>query len=861
MRRLSPHSLVVALALSFFSSAFAKSSTPVYLDISQPVEARVADLVSQLTIEEKASLMMNGSAGVPRLGIPKYDWWNEALHGVARAGEATVFPQAIGLAAIWDEDFMFTVADAISTEARAKYNDALRHDNHERYYGLTFWSPNINIFRDPRWGRGQETYGEDPFLTARLGVAFVRGLQGSDPTYLKTAACAKHFAIHSGPESLRHDFDVAPSEADFHETYLPAFEALVREAHVETVMTAYNSIYGFPCAINPRLYDLLYNKWGFDGHVVSDCGAIFDLSRTYKVARNDAEAEAMSIKAGLCLRCGDDNPALAEAVKSGFISEAQVDVRLGRLLRTMFRLGIFDPAEKVPYSKIPFSENNSPAHAGLALEAAQKSIVLLKNDGTLPLHAETLKRIAVIGPNADSLAALLGNYNGMPSAPVTILAGLKAALGDKVAVDYAVGCDFVDTGSVLRPIPRTALSIGNNTGLNGEYFANADLAGEPIRRRDRTIEFDWSKEPLPEKIPAQVFSARWSGWLLTGLAGDYQIGVEASGGFRLYLGDDLAMDAWTPGAKIKTARRQLRANARLPLRIEFSHAGGPAQFVLKWAQPDAAASSAEAIAKARAADAVIFVGGITAQLEGEEMKVDFDGFSGGDRTKIELPAVQGKLLQQLCATGKPVIVVFLSGSALATPWAAEHVNAIVQAWYPGQSGGTAVADVLFGRTNPAGRLPITFYRQTADLPPFADYAMANRTYRYFSGHPLYPFGHGLSFTRFAYNNFHVVKSADGSSLAATIDITNTGERDGDEVVQLYCREPAATHSRTRESLCGFKRLHLKRGETRTVALTIPATALRRWDTVKNNYALPSGEWQILAGASSADIRQTVTVGF
>jgi len=861
MRRLSPHSLVLALALSFFSSAFAKSSTSVYLDISQPVEARVADLVSQLTIEEKASLMMNGSAGVPRLGIPKYDWWNEALHGVARAGEATVFPQAIGLAAIWDEDFMFTVADAISTEARAKYNDALRHDNHERYYGLTFWSPNINIFRDPRWGRGQETYGEDPFLTARLGVAFVRGLQGSDPTYLKTAACAKHFAIHSGPESLRHDFDVAPSEADFHETYLPAFEALVREAHVETVMTAYNSIYGFPCAINPRLYDLLYNKWGFDGHVVSDCGAIFDLSRTYKVARNDAEAEAMSIKAGLCLRCGDDNPALAEAVKSGFISEAQVDVRLGRLLRTMFRLGIFDPAEKVPYSKIPFSENNSPAHAGLALEAAQKSIVLLKNDGTLPLHAETLKRIAVIGPNADSLAALLGNYNGMPSAPVTILAGLKAALGDKVAVDYAVGCDFVDTGSVLRPIPRTALSIGNNTGLNGEYFANADLAGEPIRRRDRTIEFDWSKEPLPEKIPAQVFSARWSGWLLTGLAGDYQIGVEASGGFRLYLGDDLAMDAWTPGAKIKTARRQLRANARLPLRIEFSHAGGPAQFVLKWAQPDAAASSAEAIAKARAADAVIFVGGITAQLEGEEMKVDFDGFSGGDRTKIELPAVQGKLLQQLCATGKPVIVVFLSGSALATPWAAEHVNAIVQAWYPGQSGGTAVADVLFGRTNPAGRLPITFYRQTADLPPFADYAMANRTYRYFSGHPLYPFGHGLSFTRFAYNNFHVVKSADGSSLAATIDITNTGERDGDEVVQLYGREPAATHSRTRESLCGFKRLHLKRGETRTVALTIPATALRRWNTVKNNYALPSGEWQILAGASSADIRQTVTVGF
>jgi beta-glucosidase len=862
MRCPSPKSLVLALALSFLSTAFAEVSTPAYLDISQPVDARVADLVSRLTIDEKAGLMMNGSTGVPRLGIPKYDWWNEALHGVARAGEATVFPQAIGLAAMWDEDFLFTVADTISTEARAKYYDALRHDNHERYYGLTFWSPNINIFRDPRWGRGQETYGEDPFLTARLGVAFVRGLQGNDPRYLKTAACAKHFAIHSGPESLRHDFDVAPSESDLHETYLPAFEALVREAHVEAVMTAYNSIYGFPCAINPRLYDLLYNKWGFDGHVVSDCGAIFDLSRTYKVARNDAEAEAMSIKAGLCLRCGDDNPALAEGVKSGFISEAEVDVRLGRLLRTMFRLGFFDPAEKVPYSKIPFSENNSPAHAALALEAAQKSIVLLKNDGTLPLHAETLKRIAVIGPNANSLAALLGNYNGMPSAPVTLLAGLKAALGDKVAVDYAVGCDYVDAGSALRPVPRTALSIGNNTGLNGEYFANADLSGEPIvRRRDRTIEFDWSKDPLPEKIPAQAFSARWTGWLLTGLAGDYQFGVEASGGYRLYIGNDLVIDAWIPGAKIKTAKHQLAENARLPVRIEFSHATGAAKFVLKWAQPDASASSAEAIAKARTADAVIFVGGITAQLEGEEMKVDFDGFSGGDRTKIELPAVQEKLLQQLCATGKPVIFILMSGSAIATAWADQHVNAIVQAWYPGQSGGTAVAEVLFGRANPAGRLPITFYRQTADLPPFEDYAMANRTYRYFSGQPLYPFGHGLSYTRFAYNNFHVVKSADGSSLATTIDITNTGERDGDEVVQLYAREGAAAHSRTRESLCGFKRLHLKQGETRTVALTIPATALRRWDNAKNDYVLPSGEWQILAGASSADIRQTVAVGF
>ena len=862
MRCLSLLSAVIALALTLSSTALAESSSPPYLDPAQPLASRVADLVSRLTVEEKASLMMNGSVGVPRLGIPKYDWWNEALHGVARSGEATVFPQAIGLAAMWDEDFMLTVADTISTEARAKYHEAIRHNNRERYYGLSFWTPNINIFRDPRWGRGQETYGEDPFLTARLGVAFVRGLQGNDPHYLKTAACAKHFAVHSGPESRRHDFDVAPSEADFHETYLPAFEALVREAHVETVMTAYNAVYGYPCAINPRLYEILYNKWGFNGHVVSDCGAIYDLSRSYKVARNDAEAEALSVKAGLSLRCGEENPALAEGVKSGFITEAEVNLRLGQLLRTMFKLGFFDPAEKVLYSKTPFAENNSPAHAAIALEAAQKSIVLLKNDGTLPLHAANLKRIAVIGPNANSLAALLGNYNGTPSAPVTVLAGLKAALGEQVAIDYAGGCDFVGTDSALVAIPRTALSSGEYTGLNGEYFDNTTLTGKPAaHRRDRPVQFDWSKDTLPEKIPAQTFSVRWSGWLLTGLEGDYQLSVEASGGFRLYIGDDLVLDAWTPGTKTKTITRHLPEKARLPVRLEFFHAEGPAKLALKWAVPEATSGFAEAIAKARKADAVIFVGGITAQLEGEEMKVNFDGFAGGDRTKIELPAVQEQLLKELQATGKPIVFVLMSGSAIAVPWANDHVNAIVQAWYPGQSGGTAVADVLLGKANPAGRLPITFYRQTADLPPFEDYAMTNRTYRYFAGQALYPFGHGLTYTRFAYKNLRVSKAADNADLAVTIDIANTGERDGDEVVQLYAKEPTAAQPRALESLCGFKRIHLKRGETKTVAITVPATALRRWDNAKNDYAFPSGEWHILAGASSADIRQTATIKF
>lgn len=855
-------SLAVVLFAVLSLIAKAEPAKPLYLDSVQSLEARVSDLVSRLTIEEKAALMMNVSPGVPRLGLPKYDWWNEALHGVARAGEATVFPQATGLAAMWDEDFMLTVADTISTEARAKHHEAVRRNNRERYFGLTFWTPNINIFRDPRWGRGQETYGEDPFLTARLGVAFVRGLQGDDPRFLKTAACAKHFAVHSGPEALRHNFDVAPSEADLRETYLPAFEALVREAKVEIVMTAYNAVYGYPCAISPRLYEILYQTWGFNGHVVSDCGAIYDLSRSYKVARNDAEAEAMSIKAGLCLRCGDESPALAEGVKSGFIAEAEVNARLGQLLRTLFRLGFFDPAENVPYSKIPFTENNTPAHAALALEAAQKSIVLIKNDGTLPLKKAALKRIVVIGPNANSLPALLGNYNGTPSSPVTILAGLKAAFGEQVAIDYAGGCDYVGTDSTPAVIPRTNLSSGEYTGLNGEYFANTTLSGEPTAlRRDRALEFDWSKDELPAKVPAQNLSVRWRGWLLTGIEGDYQLSVEAGGGLRLYVGDELVLDAWTPGAKTKTVTRRLPDKARLPVRLEYFHADdGPAKLVFKWALPVANAGFAEAIAKARAADAVFFVGGITAQLEGEEMKIDFDGFSGGDRTKIELPAVQEQLLKELHATGKPVVLVLLSGGAIAVPWADAHLNAILQAWYPGQAGGTAVANILLGKSNPAGRLPVTFYRATTDLPPFESYDMENRTYRYFTGKPLYPFGHGLSYTKFTYKNLHVAKAAGNADLAVTIDITNTGDLDGDEVVQLYAQEPASAKPRARESLCGFKRIPLKRGETKTIALTIPATALRRWDNKKNDYALPSGDWKILAGASSADIRQTATIG-
>jgi len=838
-------------------SVGAMAAEPIYRDPAQPIEARVQDLVSRLTLAEKASLMQNTTEGVARLGIPKYDWWNEALHGVARAGEATVFPQAIGLAAMWDEAFMQQVARTVAIEARAKFNGAVGTKNEgTRYFGLTFWTPNINIFRDPRWGRGQETYGEDPFLTARNGLAFVRGLQGDDPRHLLTAACAKHFAVHSGPEPLRHDFNVSPSETDLYDTYLPAFEALVREGKVEIVMTAYNAVYGKPAPVSPLLYMLLA-KWGFNGHVTSDCGSIEDLYTTYKVAADAAEAEAMSQKAGLSLRCGGEPSELVDAVKRGLITEAEIDYRLGALLRTQFRLGFYDPKAEVPFSKIAPSENMAPAHGALALEAARKSMVLLKNDGLLPLAPARLKRVAVVGPSADSVTVLLGNYHGKPVAPVTVLAGLKAALGPGVVVDHVHGCDYAAAPMTVRPIPKTGLQSEDNTGLMGDYFDNPRLEGKPVaRRRDRPVSFDFAKDKRPPGAAAENMSARWQGNLVTMLGGDYQLVVKARGGVRLEVDGKRLIDDWTPGEKTRMVTCPLPGNGSIPVKLEYFSAGGPAAVSLEWMPPEPAAGYADALAAAQQADAIIFVGGISALLEGEEMKVDYEGFKGGDRTAIELPAVQVALLKQLKATGKPLVFVNLSGSAIAMPWVDANANAILQAWYPGQAAGTAVADVLLGKHNPAGRLPVTFYRATADLPDFHDYNMeAGHTYRFFKGKPLYAFGHGLSYTTFGYANLRVTPAA-GNTLAVSVDVTNTGQRDGDEVVQLYGVPPAA---RENQALCGFARVALQAGETKTVKITVPATALRRWSVAKQDYEIPAGEWEIRAGASSADVRQTVKV--
>ena len=852
-------SVLLAALFSFGAGLAGAEPQPLYLDPAQPQEARIHDLIARMTLEEKASMMENTTPGVPRLGIPKYNWWSEALHGVANTGVATVFPQAIGLAATWDVPLHGEMAHVIGVEARAKFNSyAGTPLAGTIFHGLTFWSPNINIFRDPRWGRGQETYGEDPFLTARLGVAFVRGLEGDDPTYLQAAACEKHYAVHSGPESLRHGLDVSPPKVDLYETYLPAFEALVREGHVEIVMTAYNSLYGTPCSINPLLYAQLA-KWGFDGHVTSDCGSVGDLIHSYGRAADAAEAEALVLKAGMNVTCGSEGPGIIAAVHRGLLTEAQVDQRLVPLLRTMFRLGFFDPKDRVPYNAIAPSENDTAAHTALALRSARESMVLLKNDGVLPLRPESLHRIAVIGPNATSVPALVGSYNGTPSAPVTVLDGLRAALGSGVRIDYAHGCDYATIAVPDRPVA--------DNWYHGQYFANRELAGEPAAiRSDRPVrlEVGAAHSPgLPPGVPDHDISVRWTGDLLTTLGGDYRLTVHGRGGFRLSIGGEKVIDSWTPAPGQRgverevTVTRRLAGNAAVPFELDYVQGDGPASVVLDWNTPPADAGIADALATAKGADVIVFVGGISAQVEGEEMQVPYVGFSGGDRERIELPDVQRQLLEKLQALGKPVIFVCMSGSAIAMPWADEHLNAIVEAWYPGEAGGTAVADVLLGRYNPAGRLPVTFYRATADLPAFTDYRMENRTYRYFHGQPLYPFGYGLSYTKFSYANLRV-KPGTGSTLAVTVDVTNAGDRDGDEVVQVYATPPAAWHPREREALCGFDRVHLAKGETKTVSITVPATALRRWSPATKDYVIPSGEWTLHVGASSADIRQTAT---
>ncbi len=795
---------------------------PRYLDITLSLEERVNDLVSRMTRDEKIAQMQNNAPAIPRLGVPAYGWANEALHGVALAGHATVFPQAIGLAATWDTALMHDVADVISTEARAKHNDAVGHGNFGEHYGLNFWSPNINIFRDPRWGRGQETYGEDPFLAGRMAVAFVRGLQGDDPNYLKTISTPKHFAVHSGPEVWRSEFNARPSLHDFVDTYTPAFRAAVVEGKAYSVMCAYSAVDGVPACASERLSDLLRKHWGFRGYVVSDCGAVGDMYQAHGYVLSLPQAAAASVKAGTDLSCGSEYAYLRYAVADRMIAQEDLDRAVKRLFEARFRLGMFDPPERVPWGHLTLADNDTPDHRQLALKAARESIVLLKNErNTLPLNPE-IKSIAIVGPNADSLDVLLGNYFGMPSRYSTILDGIRKRF-PSAKVTFSAGAVPAETVGVAvdRDSLRTG-GAGSEAGLTAEYFGNPSLEGQPIVTRvDANIDFTWNGVEPAIGVPASGFSVRWSGELVPQSTGEYRFGLRSEGdyGLRLYLDGKCLIDQWKrSGEGGLTSLVQLQRGHPYAIRVEYSHRRWETSAHLLWDAPDLVE---RAVAAAREADAVIAVVGLTARLEGEESGMFLPGFFAGDRSDLDLPKPQQRLLEAIAGTGKPVVVVLTSGSALAVNWAQQHASAILEAWYPGEEGGAAVADVLAGAYNPAGRLPVTFYKSVAQLPPFRDYSMVGRSYRYFTEQPLYPFGYGLSYTSFHYDDARVDSSqipADGT-VSISVRVSNTGKRAGEEVVQLYLAHPGVEGAPLR-ALAGFKRVQLEPGASETVRFSL-----------------------------------------
>jgi len=829
---------------------------------SLTVDERVSDLISRMTLDEKVKQMLYDAPAIPRLRVPEYNWWGEALHGVARAGKATVFPQAIGLAATWDTDLMLRVATVISDEARAKHHDAARKGRHGIYEGLTFWSPNINIFRDPRWGRGMETYGEDPYLTGRLGVQFVKGMQGDDPKYFKTISTPKHFAVHSGPEPDRHVFDAVVDDRDLRETYLPAFRATVLEANAQSIMCAYNRFRGEPCCGSSELLQrILRDEWGFSGYVVSDCWAIMDFYTFHKVDKTAPEAAARALMAGTDLNCGVTYDSLGVAVRQGLVSEQLVDIAVKRLFRARFGLGMFDPPGFVPYANIPISNNDSKQHQRLAVEAARKSIVLLKNEGNLLPLRKDIRTIAVIGPNADDVDLLLGNYNGLPSNPVTPLAGIRRGAPRGTKVIYARGCSVAENIPSFELVPSSMLFTEHKgrkkAGLTGEYFNNDRFEGKPfITRVDPSINFNWWEDPPLRGMRVDSFSIRWKGVLVPPVDGRYALGVRAYGGARLWIADSLLFDESDQHSVMTQSNNvMLKAGVAYAVRVEYWDRRADASIQLIWSPP-APNLREEALAAAKSADVVVMMMGLSPRLEGEEMPVEVPGFKGGDRVDLGLPRVQEELIQAVAAIGKPVVLVLLSGSAVAVNWAAEHVPAIVEAWYPGQAAGTALADVLFGKYNPAGRLPVTFYKSADEIPPFSNYNMGGKTYRYFRGEPLFPFGHGLSYTTFTYSNLRIPSSVrTGEHIAVAVDVTNSGRRDGEEVVQLYVIDLEASAPVPIRSLQGFQRVQLKAGEKKTVSFTLTPRQISLIDAESKRVVEP-GSFELSVGGKQPGSRGT-----
>jgi len=859
-------SLPLALLFLFIVISAAAQTEAVYLDPSQPIDVRVNDLVKQMTLEEKASQLVNQARAIPRLKVPAYDWWSEALHGVANAGTATVFPEPIGLAATFDDSLIHEMAIVIGTEARAKHNQAVKAGRRDIMEGLDFWSPNINIFRDPRWGRGQETYGEDPFLTGRMGVAFVTGLQGDDPKYFRVISTPKHFAVHSGPEPSRHSIDVRVSKHDMEDTYLPAFRAAVTEGKAESVMCAYNRVNGEPaCANTFLLQDQLRGAWKFNGYVVSDCDAVVDIYEGHHFTKSQAEAAAVSLKKGMDNECADfftvanddhDYKPYVDAVKQGLLTEADLDVSLKRLFTARMRLGMFDPPDKVRYAQTPESEIDSAPHRELALKTARESIVLLKNDGVLPFQS-AVKKILVVGPLAESVEVLHGNYAGTASHAVTALEGIRRQFSE-AQVKYVAGTNFLLQEAV---IPTAALTTEDGKpGLKGEYFSGKDMSGTPkVVRTDGVVNLQLF-HPAPNAITAPTgmkdFSVRWTGFLTPAESGNYHLGLVGSVN-RMWLDGKLIVDdavLHDPNPQIVTI--ELTKGHRYAVKVEYLSGGFGTRLV--WLRVNAD-PNAEAAAAASEADAVVAVVGITSKLEGEEMKVNVPGFKGGDRTSLDLPADEETLLKTLKSTGKPLVVVLMNGSALSVNWANDQANAILDAWYAGEEGGTAIAQTLAGTNNPGGRLPVTFYKSVDQLPPFEDYTMKNRTYRYFDGQPLYPFGYGLSYSKFEYSNLKLSNPElrAGSPLDVEVEVKNTSKRAGDEVVELYVTFPKVAGAPLR-ALRGFHRVHLGAGESQHVKLTLQPRDLSYVNEVGDrmvspgDYVITTGGGQPGTGAAQAD---------
>jgi len=800
---------------------------PPYEDTSLTFEERVEDLVGRMSLEEKVGQLVYESPAIPRLNIPEYNWWNECLHGVGRSGLATVYPQAIGMASMWDDHMMFDIANAVSDEARAKYNQYSKEGKRGIYHGLTFWTPNINIFRDPRWGRGMETYGEDPYLSGKLGVEYIKGLQGDDEKYLKLVATAKHFAVHSGPESNRHSFNVKPSKYDFLETYAPQFKKAVLEADVYSVMCAYNRLDDLPCCGNSQLSSLLREDWGFDGYIVSDCWAVRDFyeQNAHEVVNTKAEAAGMSVKAGTDLNCGDSYPALLEAVEKAFVSEADIDVSVKRLMLARMKLGMFDPDNKVPYSSISTDVIDSEQNRLLALQATRKSMVLLKNEKKILPLSKDIKKVAVIGPNANHLQALLGNYHGYNSNPVTPLLGIQNKLPN-AEITYALGSKHADELPFLEAIPKEFLFTDETLsthGLKAEYYRDSTFTGDPvISRIDEEVDFEWWDKGPGEPVNGDDFSAVWSGYLVPDKSGEYTIGGEGFNSFNVWIDDEAVCESGNLHDPIREYQLlQLEAGKKYKLKCSFRHKNSEYALArLIWEAPRENMEE-EAVEAAINADAVILCMGLSPYLEGEEMKVEVDGFAGGDRVTIDLPQVQKDLIKKITQLGRPTVLVLMNGSALAINWEKENVPAILEAWYPGQAGGQAIADVLFGDYNPAGRLPLTFYKSIDQLPDFENYNMEGRTYRYFTEEPLFEFGYGLSYTTFEYTNLILPENITaGAPLTVSVDVSNTGNFDGDEVVQLYVSHPQSKYKVAIRSLKAFERIHLKAGETNTITFTL-----------------------------------------